>query len=242
MRCSMQGGGGHVHYVFCCCSCCCLLLLVMVTHTLGLSRDAAFVGYSERYLGRQSSSLENHGLPLQQKEHLVFETKYGEITVELQKDYAPQTVRYVKSLASRGLFDGCGIYRAEPPGETNDDGHPGTRKGYALLQGGLFSCGRQENKELPLEPKLNNSKGAVSLITGTSEFFFSLEDHPEWNGSFSVWGKVVGARSWRVLERLVALPTRQEIHPSGTTLRILLKPVVFKARIGTNVQPTLIMD
>jgi cyclophilin family peptidyl-prolyl cis-trans isomerase len=25
---------------------------------------------------------------------------------------------------------------------------------------------------------------------GTSEFFFSLEDHPEWNGSFSVWGKV----------------------------------------------------
>ncbi len=137
----------------------------------------------------------------------------------------------VQSLASRGLFDGCGIYRAEPPGETNDDGHPGTRKGcackspitkilvwwikavqctypllflqpvlpkakacwassrglyliayiiwylsvlprtegegdrYALLQGGLFSCGRQENKELPLEPKLNNSKGAVSLIT-----------------------------------------------------------------------------
>jgi len=60
MRCSRQGGG-HVHYVFCCCSCCCLLLLVMVTHTLGLSRDAAFVGYSERYLGRQSSSLENHG-------------------------------------------------------------------------------------------------------------------------------------------------------------------------------------
>jgi hypothetical protein len=113
---------------------------------------------------------------------------------------------------------------------------------YALLQGGLFSCGRQENKELPLEPKLNNSKGAVSLITGTSEFFFSLEDHPEWNGSFSVWGKVVGARSWRVLERLVALPTRQEIHPSGTTLRILLKPVVFKARIGTNIQPTLVMD
>jgi cyclophilin family peptidyl-prolyl cis-trans isomerase len=109
-------------------------------------------------------------------------------------------------------------------------------------KGGLFSCGRQENKELPLEPKLNNSKGAVSLITGTSEFFFSLEDHPEWNGSFSVWGKVVGARSWRVLERLVALPTRQEIHPSGTTLRILLKPVVFKARIGTNIQPTLVMD
>jgi len=40
----------------------------------------------------------------------------------------------------------------------------------------------------------------------------------------------------------VALPTRQEIHPSGTTLRILLKPVVFKARIGTNIQPTLVMD
>jgi hypothetical protein len=58
-----------------------------------------------------------------------------------------------------------------------------------------------------------------------------------------VMGKqVVGARSWRVLERLVALPTRQEIHPSGTTLRILLKPVVFKARIGTNIQPTLVMD
>jgi hypothetical protein len=38
---------------------------------------------------------------------------------------------------------------------------------YALLQGGLYSCGRQENKELPLETKLDNSKGTVALITVT---------------------------------------------------------------------------
>jgi len=161
----------------------------------------------------------------------MFASKYGDITVELERVKAPKTVRYVKSLVTRGLFDGCGWYRAEPPGPTLDEGSSEPRKGYALLQGGLYSCGRQENKELPLETKLSNSKGTVSLITGTSEFFFSLEDHHEWDGSFSVFGKVVGDSSWRVLERLVALPTRQEVHPSGTVMRILVKPVVFKVKI-----------
>lgn len=42
---------------------------------------------------------------------------------------------------------------------------------------------------------------------------------------------MVGDSSWRVLERLVALPTRQEAHPSGTVMRILFKPVVFKVKI-----------
>lgn len=150
--------------------------------------------------------------------------------MELKRDMAFKTVQYVKSLVSRGLFDGCGFYRAEPSGPTIDAGRNDFRKGYALLQGGLYSCGRQENKELPLETKLDNSKGTVALITGTSEFFFSVEDHHEWNGSFSVFGTVTGEPSWRALERLVALPTRQEIHPSGTVMRILLKPVIFKVR------------
>lgn len=54
---------------------------------------------------------------------------------------------------------------------------------------------------------------------------------PEVCDVIDVWVQVVGDSSWRVLERLVALPTRQEVHPSGTVMRILVKPVVFKVKI-----------
>ncbi|KAJ7266492.1 hypothetical protein O6H91_Y402500 [Diphasiastrum complanatum] len=102
---------------------------------------------------------------------------------------------------------------------------------YALVQGGLYSCGRQQSIDLPLEPLMNNTHGTTSLITGTSEFFFNLEDHPEWDGSFSVWGKVVGDESIQVLKYIANLPTRQEVHPSGTVMRILLKEVIFWTRL-----------
>lgn len=210
-----------------------LSLALASSVTALLSRDHAFLGYSERPL----VTPQYHGYPQRPKEHLVFSTEYGDIAVELRREMAFKTVRYVKSLVSRGLFDGCGFYRAEPPGPTLDAGATESRKGYALIQGGLYSCGRQENKELPLETKLDNSKGTVALITGTSEFFFSLEDHHEWNGSFSVFGTVIGEPSWRTLEQLVALPTRQEVHPSGTVMRILEKPVMFKASIERHFYP-----
>lgn len=199
----------------------------------GLSRNDAFVGYSEL----PATTKLYYGYPQRPKEHLVFATKYGDIRVELQREAAPKTVQYMKRLVNRGLFDGCGLYRAEPSGPTIDIGSSVHRKGYALVQGGLYSCGRQEDNKLPLETTLDNSKGTVAIITGTSEFFFSLDDHHEWNGSFSVFGKVIGGPSWRALERLVALPTKQEVHPSGTVMRILVQPVNFKVTIELQFDP-----
>lgn len=101
----------------------------------------------------------------------------------------------------------------------------------AVGKGGLHSCGKQVAETLPVETEIANKKGTVSLITGTSEFFFNLEDHLEWNGSFTAWGEVADEKSWGVLDTLVSLPTRQETHPSGTVLRILLDNVVFAVSI-----------
>ncbi|KAG6550764.1 hypothetical protein Mapa_007668 [Marchantia paleacea] len=190
------------------------------------SREDAFVGYSEKFYKKTMFPAS-----LQGNDILIFSTRFGDIRVLLLTESSPKSVKYMKSLVTQGLMDGCSFYRAEPAGPTIDEGRDSIRPGYALVQGGLYSCGRQETKNLPVETAVNNTKGAVSLITGTSEFFFNLEAHPEWDGSFSVFGKVVGFESWNVLRRIVALPTRQEAHSSGTILRMLQSPVPFKTRL-----------
>ncbi|KAL2635888.1 hypothetical protein R1flu_007367 [Riccia fluitans] len=189
-------------------------------------REDAFVGYSE-----QSYKKTTPPGTKQASEYLIFSTTFGEIKVELASIASPKSVKYIKSLVSRGLTEDCSFYRAEPAGPTLDEGRDLVRPGYALVQGGLYSCGRQETKNLAVETALRNTKGAISLITGTSEFFFNLEAHPDWDGSFSVFGRVVGSESWNTLLRIVRSPTRQEAHTSGTILRMLINPVPFRARL-----------
>eukprot|EP00250_Pteridium_aquilinum_P016305 c23039_g1_i2 orf=513-1160(-) len=201
-----------------------LILLVLANDTEAYSRDDSFIGYSETIISHPR-------VAAQGQEYLIFATAYGDITVRLLIHEAPQTVNHMKHLVEKGLFEGCAFYRVEPATETHDTGYTGSRKGYALIQGGLHSCGKQFAETLPIEAEMANRKGTVSLITGTSEFFFNLEDHLEWNGSFTAWGEVADERSWQVLNTLVSLPTRQEKHPVGTVMRILLKEVVFSVSL-----------
>lgn len=189
------------------------------------SRNIAFEGYSE------GPFKPNHQNPVTRSEVMVFSTRYGDIRVFLRQDAAPKTVEFIKSLAREGLFGGCSFYRAEPSGETVDQDREGMRRGYALVQGGLYSCGRQQSIVLPPERVLQNTVGTVALITGTSEFFFNLEDHHDWDKSFNVWGTIFNEESLVVLQKIVALPTYQEEHPSGTVMRILETPVEYTVKL-----------
>ncbi|XP_024519085.1 uncharacterized protein LOC112342082 isoform X1 [Selaginella moellendorffii] len=226
-----------------------LLLCVWFVVVACVSRNEAFVGYSEVSLATASTGASNQNFRenvslFERPDCLLFSTEFGEIEVELATTAAPETVSFIKDLVAKGTYNGCSFYRAEPPGDTYDQGSTVPRKGYALVQGGLFSCGKQQDVDLPVESRWKHTKGTVSLITvgflftsvslltsfdfqRTSEFFFSLEDHPEWDGSFSVWGKVASASGFSALERIAALPTHQEVHPSGTVMRILSKEVTF---------------
>lgn len=154
-------------------------------------------------------------------------TDYGTVKILLRPESSPQTVEYVKDLVSKGVYRGCDIYRVEPPGLTKDEGGTEYREGYALVQGGAYSCGKQASNKLPVESLLQVKKWTVALIAGTSEFFFSLGDHPDWDGAFSIWGEVLDEKSQKVLEKIVGLPTKQEKHPTGTVLRILVEGVKF---------------
>eukprot|EP00897_Mesotaenium_endlicherianum_P002404 jgi/Mesen1/2191/ME000152S01274 len=162
---------------------------------------------------------------------VTVQSYYGDIKVRLRADKSPKTVAYVKELIATGVYKGCSLYRAEPPGPTRDDGHSETREGYALVQGGAYNCGRQQEHKLPVEFDLPVTTWSplcqVADAQGTSEFFFSLGDHSEWNGAFSVWGEVADEESRSVLRTIVGLPTKQESHPTGTVLRILVEPVPF---------------
>ncbi|KAI5056615.1 hypothetical protein GOP47_0028433 [Adiantum capillus-veneris] len=201
------------------------LLLLESNESVAYVRHDAFIGYSEINIGRPPRPPS-----VQAQEYLFFTTAYGAIKVRLFVHQAPQAVNYIKSLlASGSTLNGCFFYRAEPPGETVDTGSPGSRKGYALVQGGF--CGTQSATTLPVESEMANAKGTVSLIMGTKDFFFSLEDHLEWNGSFTAWGEITGEKSWEVLKTIVALPTRQQRHPTGTVMRMLLKEVTFSVSL-----------
>ncbi|KAK3286097.1 hypothetical protein CYMTET_6331 [Cymbomonas tetramitiformis] len=69
------------------------------------------------------------------------------------------------------------------------------------------------------------SKGTVCLIAQTSEFFISVGEHPEWNGSFIVWGEV---EDMKVIDTVTTLPYKDFKHPQyGTVMRMLLSEIRF---------------
>lgn len=81
--------------------------------------------------------------------------------------------------ADNKTMEGRTFYRAES-----------VEEGYGLVQG-RFDYSPPSLK-LPLEATdIKHVRGSVALIVGVSDFFISLTDHHEWDGAFTVFGKVV---------------------------------------------------
>ena len=115
---------------------------------------------------------------------------YGTITVELDGDAAPETVKNFVSLAESGFYDGLTFHRIIDGfmiqgGYPNGDGTGGSEETIP----GEFSANGFDNP-------LSHTRGTISMArsqdydSASSQFFIMQEDTPSLDGQYAAFGHV----------------------------------------------------
>lgn len=156
---------------------------------------------------------------------VALETTHGRITLELDADKAPDTVRNFLAYVASGHYDGTLFHQVE--------------KGYVVLGGAYTPEMQLKPPARPIrneaENGLRNEKGSVAMArspdaidSSTCQFFINLADNaeldyqaptPEGFG-YCVFGRVV--EGWDVIETIAAVPVRDSAEfpsmPSETVM------------------------
>lgn len=113
----------------------------------------------------------------------VLRTVRGEIRVRLLPEIAPQAVNSFVFLAREGFFDGCTFHRVIP-GFIAQGGDPGGS--------GTGGPGYRVPDEPSERPFLAGAVGMANHGPNTngSQFFIVLEDAPQLNGRYTLFGEV----------------------------------------------------
>ncbi len=143
--------------------------------------------------------------------HVVIETKYGEIEIELYATKAPQTVKAFLSYVDSGFYEKTSFYRVLNP--TNQ---PSNAPKTEILQGGLWRTKHDKAVAITGIPHestgttgIKHEDGVISVArlapgTAGSEFFICIENQPvldeggenvEDRLGYAAFGKVVRGMS-----------------------------------------------
>jgi peptidyl-prolyl cis-trans isomerase B (cyclophilin B) len=144
---------------------------------------------------------------------VTFETTAGEIVVQLFPASAPRAVNSLVFLAGQGWFDRTTFYRVEP-GFLVEAGDPS--------ETGFGDPGYHLPDEIDASLRFDQP-GMLALSsagpgTGGSRFVITLRPVPDWDGTRTIFGRVVEG-----LDLLVALPSRDPalhlLEPADAVIR-----------------------
>jgi peptidyl-prolyl cis-trans isomerase A (cyclophilin A) len=177
-------------------------------------------------------------------------TSQGVITVALDLQAAPQTVRNFVDHARSGTYDGGAFYRAVRP----DNDRPGVEPMH-LIQGGYGFDGAPGAEpvahESTAQSGLTHERGAISMArfepgSATSEFFIMVEDYPGLDAGpdtrnpdgegYAVFGQVVDGMD--VVEAIASAPTSADAAPEDFNYaQFLVEPVTIETvRISSDLE------
>jgi peptidyl-prolyl cis-trans isomerase A (cyclophilin A) len=121
--------------------------------------------------------------PKYKNPHVLIETKYGDIEVELYPDQAPKTVAAFLSYIDSGYFKNASFYRV-----LRDDEQPSDAPKAELIQGGIWKTNYKLASKIPGIPheptnqtKILHTNGTLSMAraapgTANTEFFICVGD------------------------------------------------------------------
>jgi cyclophilin family peptidyl-prolyl cis-trans isomerase len=129
----------------------------------------------------------------------VIETNYGRIVIEFFPQSAPKHVENFKTLAEQGFYDGTRIHRIvkDKSGRSIavQGGDPNT------INGDPSTWGRgqpaQPTVKAEFSTNLKHERGILSAArrddvnSATSQFFICVAPMPQFDGNYSIFGKVV---------------------------------------------------
>lgn len=145
--------------------------------------------------------------PTYKEPHVLIETSFGDIEIELYPEKAPASVAAFLSYVDSGLYKNSSFYRV-----LKEENQPSASFKSELIQGGLWQTNYKKGVSLPgiLHEPTNKTgilhkNGTLSLArttpgTASSEFFICLGDQPayDYNGSanadkqgYAAFGKVI---------------------------------------------------
>ena len=143
----------------------------------------------------------------------VIDTKFGEIKFKLLDDVAPKTTANFIKLANSGFYDGTVFHRIVP-GFVIQGGDPNSIKGDRSTWG-IGDTG------YTIPPEFSNSvkftKYTVGMArsqdvnSGSSQFFITLDDTPNLNGQYTLFGQVISGQD--VVDKIAALKANSDSQP-----------------------------
>ncbi len=128
---------------------------------------------------------------------IVLETAKGTIEFETYPEEAPKTVAQIVGLVKKNFYNGLRFHRAEASLGAVQIGDPQSRnmlyREYWGRNGSGSPIGAAE-----ITKKRRHVRGSVAMAyPGTdaraadSQFFIDTKAHPEWDGKYVVFGKVI---------------------------------------------------
>jgi peptidyl-prolyl cis-trans isomerase B (cyclophilin B) len=150
--------------------------------------------------------------PGSEDEVAVIDTTYGQIVIEFFPKDAPKHVANFKQLARENFFDGTKFHRLVKDKGANiaiQGGDPNT------ISGDPSSWGRgqpnQKTVSAEFSKNLTHVRGMVSMArkgndvnSATSQFFICTSDHHEWDGQYTIFGRVIDGM--KVVDTIVRAP------------------------------------
>src|SRR5215467_2240481 len=129
----------------------------------------------------------------------VLETNYGRIVIEFLPQEAPKNVANFEELARDGFFDGTKFHRivgksgklvAIQGGDPNTiSGDPSTwgqgQPGQKTVQGEFSKSVKHVRGIVSMARRQNDVNSA------TSQFFICVAPEPQWDGQYSIFGRVI---------------------------------------------------
>jgi len=140
------------------------------------------------------------------EEVAVIDTDFGKIKIRLYSDVAPKHVENFKKLVREGFYNGLAFHRIIPNGIIQG-GDPTTRGNDRSLWGRGEPGQPTVPAEFSARPFVRGAVGAArkgnDINSATSQFFLCLEEHPSWNGSYTVFGEVIqGLNTVQIISNL----------------------------------------
>jgi peptidyl-prolyl cis-trans isomerase A (cyclophilin A) len=130
--------------------------------------------------------------------HVMINTFYGDVEVELFPEKAPKTVAAFLSYIDSGYYKNCSFYRVLSNENLPDYANAG------LIQGGIYKTNSKTLAQIPgiihestRQTGLSHTSGTISLArttpgTASTEFFICIGDQLEFDGGASAGGDGLG--------------------------------------------------
>lgn len=175
-------------------------------------------------------------------EAAVIDTDFGKIVIELYPNIAPKMVERFETLAKEGFYNGTTFHRVSPqviqggdPNSKDDDPsndgmgdspYPNLPPEFSDIP---FDRGIVGAARLGPRPALGNQPElteAQAVNTANCQFYITLRRSPDWDGSYTAFGKVIQGMS--TAQDIGGAPTRPGTESPAD--KIVIKSITLQPR------------